>query len=120
MIAVLAAKFCPTSIIQHQQLLKQNLGANLIGSECTERAANVGEQFNLDVLVRMFAGEDLCRLARLITAAKRVCNREQYPTRESEFDHRRLQVPPSPLHDLSPRPSSQHGSKRAINRALNA
>ena len=42
----------------------------------------------------------------------------RYPTRESEFDHRRLQVSPSPLHDLSPRPSSQHGSKRAINRAL--
>src|SRR5664279_1602193 len=42
----------------------------------------------------------------------------RYPTRESEFDHRRLQVPPSPLHDLSPRPSCPHGSKRAINRAL--
>ena len=38
--------------------------------------------------------------------------------RISEFDHRRLQVPPSPLHDPFPTPSSQHGSQRAINRAL--
>src|SRR5882762_10335004 len=26
----------------------------------------------------------------------------RYPTRASELDHRRLQVPPSPLHDPSP------------------
>jgi hypothetical protein len=51
---------------------------------------------------------------RLNRPAPREQTELRYPTRESEFDHRRLQVSHLPLHDLFPRPSSQHGSKRAI------
>src|SRR5262249_41697873 len=35
----------------------------------------------------------------------------RYPTRASELDHRRLQVPPSPLHD--PSPNQLHAGERA-------
>src|SRR6202158_5711404 len=38
----------------------------------------------------------------------------RYPTRASELDHRRLHVPPSPLHDPSP------NQLRAVARAKNA
>src|SRR6267154_2275338 len=34
----------------------------------------------------------------------------RYPTRASELDHRRLQVPPSPLHD--PSPNQLHAGER--------
>jgi hypothetical protein len=34
----------------------------------------------------------------------------RYPTRASELDHRRLRVPPSPLHDPSSRPRASRGN----------
>jgi hypothetical protein len=42
----------------------------------------------------------------------------RYPTRESEFDHRRLQVPPSPLHDSLPTPPASMAARgRSIARS---
>ena len=38
----------------------------------------------------------------------------RYPTRASELVHRRLQVPPSPLHDTSCTPTSRQYARRGI------
>jgi hypothetical protein len=52
------------------------------------------------------------------SSTKRATTEMRYPTRESEFDHRHLQVPPSPLHDLSPRPSANMAARaRSIARS---
>ena len=38
----------------------------------------------------------------------------RYPTRASELVHRRLQAPPSPLHDTSRTPTSRQYARRGI------
>jgi len=43
----------------------------------------------------------------------------RYPTRASELDHRRLQVPPSPLHDPSPKQLHAGARGERLSRAHN-
>jgi hypothetical protein len=61
-------------------------------------------------------------LQRLVDAAAVEAEIERVRSLSDAALRRRIraQVPPSPLHDPLPTPSSQHGSQRAINRALSA